>query len=184
MRKDKQKIIIVLVLVIILNLALFGVYAFVINAIKEKNGGVSAVSVELEGYLNKEGKVSTVKMAIEKTRDLRIRLEKYFVDMDDIPTFTKKIESLGDVSEVESITINGLNQKGNILLLDFSAKGAFGNILYLVQLVENLPFKVNVKKSYINKIKGVKSEGESAQWEGVFSVEIIGFLDDQKNDKN
>jgi len=179
MRKNKQKIISILIFAIVFNLALVGLYTIVLNTIKKKSENTSTVSVELEGYLNKEGKVNTVKNAVESTKDHRVKLEKYFINIDGIPVFTQKIESLKEISGVDEITINGLKQKNNTLLLDFKTVGGFEDVLYLVQLVENLPFKVNIKKSYITKIKSAENVEEKIKWNGLFSIEIIGFLDNQ-----
>ncbi len=177
MKKNNQKIKIILVSVIVLNLILIGFYFFVFSAIKKKSEGTSSAYISLNEYLSKEGKINILKSAIKKTTTDRVNLEKYFINIDDIPVFTKKIESLSSVAGVDSIVINSLSKKDNVLLLNFEAKGKFENIIYLEQLVENLPFRVNVNKLYVSKIANVVKGQSITNWEGLYSVEIIGFFD-------
>lgn len=179
MKKNTQKINIVLVFAITLNLILVGLYVFAVNGIKKKSEETSATSAKLKDYLSKEGKLDKIKTAIKDTSDDRAKLESYFVNIDDIPIFTKKIESLSKASGVDSIIINSLSQKGDILMLNFTTKGKFENILYLVQLLKNIPFKIDIKKSYITKIKNNTSVVDKNRWQGLFSIEIIGFLNNQ-----
>ncbi len=169
-------IIIILIFTIFFNLVLIGMFIFVLSAIKNKSESSSVLSSELRGYISKEGKINTLKNTIEDTSVDRVKLYKYFVDINDIPTFTKKVESLSKISGVDSLVINNLSQKGNILLLDFKTEGSFKNTVYLIQLIKNLPFKIGIKKSYISKIKNIDSKVVLDKWEGIFSIEIIGFL--------
>ena len=179
-RNNKQKIIWVLVFAVMLNVLLAGLYVFVFGMVKKNIRDASVASFKLEEYLSKEGKVSVVKKAVRDTKIYREKLDNYFVNLDDVPLFASKIESLAEVSGVDPINITILEQKGSALMIEFETKGGFSNILHLLQLVESLPFKVNVTKSYISKIGNFDGD-KKIKWHGVFGVEIIGFLDNQKN---
>lgn len=178
----RNKNIIILASVVVVNLVLLGLFFVVVGIIKEKSEKSSIFSAELNGYLKKEVEINKIKNEIKNTKGDRLKLKKYFVDINDLPAFTKKIESLSKTSKVDSITINSLSQKGNILFLDFSASGTFENVLYLLRLVENIPFKINFKKVYLNKVNNINGKIVSNKWEGIFNVEIIGFLDNKNND--
>ncbi len=176
MLKNNKKITIILTAVILLNFILIGVYVYVVRAIKDKSESTSILSSKLSGYISKEGKINILKKTIEDTSVDRAKLYKYFVDINDIPVFTKRVESLSKISGVDSLVINSLSQKNNILFLDFKTEGSFENTVYLIQLVKNLPFKIDIKKSYISKIKNINNKAVVDKWEGIFSIEIIGFL--------
>jgi hypothetical protein len=174
--KNKLKTKNILAVVIVLNFILVGAYTYAFYMVKEKNKSASKVSGELEQYLSKEGVINLVKKSVKDTTNEREKLNSYFVSRDDIVKFTKKIESLGEIAGV-NLTIMGLRTQGNILFFDISSWGSFRNLLHLVSLLENLPFKVDVKKAYIDKAEappGKEDVGVSG-WEGNFTVKLVGF---------
>jgi hypothetical protein len=179
MKNNNKKTVWILTGVIILNLVLVGMYAYAFDMLKNKSGKASIVSGELNEYLSKEGTINLLKTSVKNTKDEREKVDTYFVSRDDIPKFTKEIESLGGMSGTE-LVITGLSTQGNILSFDLSSEGGFRNTLQLVSLIESLPFKVEVTKAYIDvvEIKIPKEEGGGTKttWKGNFSVELTGFV--------
>ncbi len=179
MKNNKQKTIWILVGVIILNLLLSGVYAYSFYTVKIKNEEASLVSKELEEYLSKEGTINLLKTSVKNTEEERKKVDAYFVTRDDIPDFTKKIERLGGMSGTD-LVITGLRTQNNVLSVDLSSEGSFRNTMQLISLIENLPFKVEVVKAYIDvvEIDIPEEEGGGLKiiWKGNFSIELTGFV--------
>lgn len=176
MKKNKHKTKIILILAIIFNLLLVGGYVYSFYLMKTKNEEASVVSDELNQYLSNEGTINKLKKAVRDSKDDRERLSLYFVSRDDIPDFAKKIESLGEVSGVE-LTILGFSTQGDVLSFDVSSQGSFIDTMHLISLLENLAFKIEITKAYINLVE-IQVEGEDftrTAWGGNFSVELTGF---------
>lgn len=179
MKKNRQNTIWILVGVIGLALLFSGAYAYFFYEVKVKSEEASLVSDELNEYLSKGGTINILKTSIKNTSKERKKIEGFFVKRDDLPRFTKEIESLGDLSGTK-LVITGLFSQGNILFLNLSSEGSFQNTLQLVSLIESLPFKVEITKAYIDMVEKPVQEknsgGEQFKWRGNFSVEITGFV--------
>jgi len=170
--KYNKKTKIIFAVVLALNFILAGLYVYAFYEAKEKNKKVAIASRELEKQLNKEGDIGLVAKTVKETEIQRSKIDTYFIMRDDIVDFTQKVESLGGTSNTE-LAITGLNTQGNTLSFELESKGSFVDIVHLISLIENLPFKLDINKSYINKVSG---DGGN-QWNGNFNVTLSGFSD-------
>jgi len=162
----------IFVVILALNFILAGVYISLFYAVRAKNEKVAVASQELEKELNRDGDISIVAKTVKDTKKQREKLDAYFIMRDDIVGFTQKIESLGDVSNTQ-LAITGLNTQDDTLSFGLTSKGSFVDVVHLIYLIENLPFKLDINKSYINKISGA----DDNQWNGNFNITLSGFSD-------
>lgn len=172
MIKNNKKTKIILIVVLVLNLVLIGLYAYSFFRVKIKNEKIVVASQDLEKQLDKEGEIGNIEKIIKDTKKERKKLNAYFVTRDDIVGFTQKIESLGRISNTQ-LTITDLKTQDDTLSFRLSSKGKFADIVYLISLIENLPFKLSINKAYINKISGDSSDG--SRWNGNLNVVLHGF---------
>ncbi len=179
MKKNKPKTVLIFIGVFCLTALFLGAYVYSFYAVKEKSENASLVFDELNEYLSKGGTINTLKMSIKNTKEDRKKVDAYFVKRDDIPDFTRKIESLGGMSGTD-LTITALRSQGDVLSFDLSSEGSFKNTLQLISLIESLPFKVDITKAYIDvvevEIPKEDGGGIKSTWKGNYSIDLIGFI--------
>jgi len=184
-KNKKKNTLLLLVVAMMATLTLWGVYGYALMTIKAKAEDAARLSDELEQYISNEGKVNQIKRSVINTEEERRKLNRYFVDFDAVPKFAKTIEGLKDAAGLALVTINNISDpKNDILLVSFYAEGSFGGLMRLVELVESLPFNIEITRVYLNKVEDVGEDSgkEEGVWHGVFDIEVVGFLTNNSND--
>lgn len=184
-KSKKENSLLLLIVTVVITIVLWGVYGYALITIKTKAEDTALLSDELKQYISNEGKVNQIKRAVADTEKERTKLNTYLVDFDAVPEFAKTLEGLKDAAGLTSVTINNIaDPKNNVLPVSFFAQGSFGGLMRLVELVERLPFNIEITRVYLNKVEvaGEENISEENTWRGVFDIEVVGFLSKNNND--
>ncbi|OIO31377.1 MAG: hypothetical protein COZ49_03835 [Candidatus Yonathbacteria bacterium CG_4_10_14_3_um_filter_47_65] len=178
---NRKKTIVILFVAVLLGIVLGGIYWLVFRVVEQKTAESLQAESDVEGYLNTEGGMAVLQKKVKESRNLRDELNTHFVKGDNIVAFMEEIESLGSLANV-SIKLDNVEafSEEYVLDFDFTSKGSFGGNMKLISLIDALPYKTNVQKVYLRNVGvPISTSGTDAlpEWEGRFSVEIIGYLD-------
>jgi len=175
----------ILIVAIIFNIIAISGYVFAFYIVKEKSKEASVATNDLEVYRTKSANLSTVQYAVDRTREDREKLEKYFISKDEIISFIERIEALGADAKVE-LKISGIEEVDqNTLRFNFSTKGTFVDTMHLVSLVEHLPLKIefrtaNIRASGNTNLGSGGTKVLDSVWDGNFVAEVLSFVGEQK----
>ncbi len=128
------------------------VFIFFFRAIQNKNEHTLVLMNTLADRMAQKENAQILKQKFDEVSSIKDTIDGYFVDPKDI-NFINSIESLGssfgaDV-KVESFDIPQ-NSK-NTLSVKISSSGSFVNMMRLLVLVENMPYKLNITRAYLDK---------------------------------
>lgn len=163
-----------LVAAALLNVALVGAYVLAFYAVVGVSEKASAAQGELGQYLDKGGSMNTLKRAIKNTTEEREKLETYFVDSDSLVDFIEKVESLGGISGTSLVPSGLREQGGDILLLNIRVEGGFRDTIYLMELIQYLPFEIAIRNASLGK-----GTGSTGSWGSSFTLELTGFVNEK-----
>jgi hypothetical protein len=115
---------------------------------------------------NLESSAESVRVDIEK-------LQKYTIDSETPVIFVQRIEGLADFSgadvEVTSLAIKDKGAQIQQLVLKFVGTGTWEEITHLLQLIERIPVRSDVKEIQFT----FKSDSETWQLEGVLMTPLF-----------
>ena len=187
MNKTRQ----LLIGILVIDMALIGAYGFLFYLIKTKSEETSALSRDLGAKQATEDQVSTLRHAVNETKDDRTKLESYFVRSGNIDAFIEFLKSLGKEAAVD-ITLSGLTEtKGNSLTVDLRAQGTFDNLFYFTKLIEYVPYRIDLKReslalsgpreqknieTSVGKKGNTITKPQEIFWDASFTLELFGFI--------
>lgn len=131
-----------------ITLAAGGAYAFFFTITKNKVNQSNVIAKDTKDFEIGQEKLWLTLNSI-KDRDAEIKkLDSYFIKEREIVAFTRQVELLGTTSKT-AITFESLTPaigEKKVPTLDFRIKvtGEFSGVLHALELIENLPAKINV----------------------------------------
>ncbi len=181
----------ILGVLLLLNIVAVAGCFFMFYIISETNGKISAMTSEVDFYLEQEETVSSLDSLL---KDVSLQAEKmtsYFVSSDGIVDFIEEVENLAsenDLSfDVSSVEISpGSDDFVETLIVKVDARGSWEDMYYFLAALEYLPFKLNIKTINLMEIQPslrteVSSEDgnsvvvEGGLWRAVFDIEVLKF---------
>jgi hypothetical protein len=161
-----------LVISIIITLIFIGLFIFLIRVIKNKNNFTSAAMIVLKEGIERKENILVFSERINEVKKIQEKINGYFINEDKIDTFVDYLEKLGVGigSEVIVKSINISDKEKNIVTFNISLSGEFNPVIKTINLLENIPYQINITKLYLNKITYMKSlngekELEVIEWE-------------------
>jgi hypothetical protein len=142
-----------LILSVLIMLLSFATLVFFWKIIENKNVHTSKVLATLEDKIVKKSDASDLTKKVSEIDQLKVETKKHFVDSKSIDSFIGYLESLGADANTE-VKVEGFDPMSTTkdhLTVRLSAKGTFSNIMRTIMLLENSPYQVHIKKTYINK---------------------------------
>lgn len=184
MRETKKNI----AVLVILNLIIFGLYFYLFMNIKSSDRDISAELVQIKLGADKDERLRSVKSLMDETKNQREKIANLFIQQDGSVDFIEMMESLGKTAGVKlSIDSVGIDPAKNktgssteSFRLSVKAEGLWINVLHLLSLLENMPFKVSFDSISLNKISEpeivnpAKGKREIASyWKGDFGFSVL-----------
>jgi hypothetical protein len=162
----------------VINVLLLGLYGVLYFSIKEKNQKTTEIYSSLYKKASEKEILLSIEKSLASTVDKRKIMETYFVKPAEAVSFIEQIEDLGDYARVE-IKLNSVTppkKKGEVFFLDFSAKGGFENMYRLFSLIDEMPYRVSIKKATLAAQAPEKNDS-AAEWNGSFTVMLESYTD-------
>lgn len=184
MRKTRKNIAILFAL----NLVVFGLYYYLLMNIRRIDIDTSSKLTQINLEVLKKEQLQSVKILLDETKIQRGKVNNLFVQMNDSVGFIEKVESLSETAGVkliiESVGIDTLKAEvgssTESIRLAVRAEGLWINVVHLLNILENLPFKVSFDTVVLNKISESPSltpsktkEKSTAYWNGSFGFGVL-----------
>lgn len=184
MQKTRKNIIIL----IILNLAVFGLYYYLLVNIRQSNIDTSSKLAQINLETLKKEQLQSVKILMDETKTQRDKVANLFIQQDGSVGFIEMMESLGVTADVklsiESVGIsdskNKIGSSTESIQLVVKTEGVWTNVIHLLSMLESLPFKVSFDTVILNKIPEAPSLTPSkikkkslSYWKGSFGFSVL-----------
>ena len=155
MKETQKKIIILL----ILNLIVFGLYFYLYLNTKQIDKEVFMKLSQIKLEINRDERLQSLKDLLGKTKDQRDKISNIFVRSDGSVEFIEMIESLGRTAgvklEIESVGVDAFKNKiassTEYFRLSVKSEGSWINVMHLLTLLEEMPFKVLIDNVSLSK---------------------------------
>ena len=175
----------ILMVTVLIFLACFSIYIFMFIGINTKYERMSNLDGEIKSFIGMEEDFREMKSLLEKTSGDREELLTFFVPSDGVFTFVEFIESLAKSQNLtvttESVTVVG-GEKGVLLpnkyaeelQLEVHTQGDRSSSIHFLELIESLPYGVEVISANTKRIYPHEDRGEI--WEGRYIFKVIKLL--------
>ncbi|MCC6448310.1 MAG: hypothetical protein IT215_06470 [Chitinophagaceae bacterium] len=173
--KSDNKTNIILTLVVLSSIALLALCFIAWGAINNKNSEILVVSEKINTELQKESSSDILKKVAKETEVNREKLNQYFVSKDDIVGFIERVEALAKSASLDvvisSVNLSEIDQnKNQFLNLELKSFGSWQNSMYLLALIENLPYLVKIESSKLQLSNDSKNTGK---WELNIKMNVL-----------
>jgi hypothetical protein len=177
-----KKSTLILIVSIIITLLIMGMFVYMLRVIRNKNYFTSAVMIVLKEGMEKKENILAFSERINEVKQIQEKISGYFIKEDRIDTFVDYLEKLGlgIGSEVIVKSIDVPDKEKNIVFFNISVSGEFNQVLKTIYLLENIPYQINITKSYLNKNIYMKlsDEGkdkEVTEWEATITFKVASL---------
>lgn len=149
-RKNTISILILSIITTILTIVLF---IYFIRVIKNKNEHISAVQTTLEEKEKAKANIIIFADKITEIKSFQDSIDNYFVDPNKIDTFVSYLEEIGpnNGSEVVVKSIEIPTKTKNLISIRLLINGNFQQVMETINLLENIPYQINITQIYLNK---------------------------------
>jgi len=152
-RKTKE----LLVIALVLNVAAFGLYAFLFVGVKAKNERISVLVNEIDAQVAEEDTHSTIKTIVAQTTKQRNQLSEYIIAKEEAVSFIELLERAGrdidvivDITSVQETDISGSTTFEH-LTLALTATGTWSGVVRFLGRLESLPYEVSITQAAVSK---------------------------------
>jgi hypothetical protein len=130
-----------------------GIFIFFIRVIKNKNEHTSVVSSTLEGKMKDKENATFFAEKITEIKTIQDSINSHFVDPEKIDTFVGYLEDIGsNIGSIVVVKNIDIPQKSkNLISIKLSINGTFQNVIKTINILENIPYQVNITQIYLNK---------------------------------
>lgn len=134
------------------------VFFLVFNIIKNKDKNASDLSIKIQEKITEEENLLQFKNVIKETNEKHQILKSYVVDQGKIDEFVAFLEAQGDAVlvpiDIKNVEISKTDP--NILAVLFDGEGAFENIIHLIWVIDNAPYKITLKNIHLTAVPDFK----------------------------
>lgn len=184
MRKIRKNIAILFAL----NLVVFGLYYYLLTNMRRTGIDVSSKLTQINLEALKKEQLQSIKILLDETKIQRSKVNNLFVQIDGSVGFIEKVESLSKTAGVkliiESVGIDTLKTEigsgTEFIRLAVRTEGLWVNVVHLLNILENLPFKVSFDTVVLNRISEAPSltpsktkEKSPIYWNGSFGFSVL-----------
>lgn len=125
---------------------------FMFISINKKNAEAVILAQKIQIKLIEQENLTQFKHVIKETNEKHQILKSYIVDQERIDELVTYLEAVGDSVgvpiEIKNVEI--LNTKSNTIAVTFEGEGAFGSLMNLVWVMENLPYNLEINSFSVN----------------------------------
>jgi Tfp pilus assembly protein PilO len=188
--KDLSRTKKILIVCILLNVLVFGAYAFLYIDIKSKNVRVSELLTEAENDMQKDASLRAIKTSLNENKEFISQIDSYFVPKNGVPDFIDTLEKLGKESEIAlsigSVSVEEGKNKNDFkdaLHLHVDTIGSWQNIYYFLSVLESLPYRIQFDQVSVTlsaasesilfgvgPVSGARQKSANESWKGTFDI--------------
>ncbi|NOY35480.1 MAG: hypothetical protein GXP44_00960 [bacterium] len=168
------------------NILVFSGWFYLFSVIGAQKEKIAEARLNLALVEKKAADSKSLKSLMEDIAEKRGKIDDVFLNNETIIKFIKALENLSGQTGV-FLKLNSINvgkDGGSGANFRFNVSGDFGGIFKYLELVENLPYKVSVKKSYIQLNEETSADSEQknkARWSADFEIILNSFINDEKD---
>lgn len=162
-----------------------GAFAFVLWSVFSFDAISTAKSIEIRDETKKGESYLFMKKDIETNKNSINKVYDYIIKPDDVVNFMQKLEDLARdnnlKSEVKAVSFEGVsganlsNVESMRVLVDVT--GEWKNVEYFLEVLENYPISLDIKKFSLSKTDIVVKNKKVPQWTGSFDFSVIKVKD-------
>ncbi|MEN9649122.1 MAG: hypothetical protein RL094_89 [Candidatus Parcubacteria bacterium] len=177
MRSSSTKI---LILVVLITLAVFGGFYFVIHRIKAMNAAADVLKSEVVDAQVRTLKNESLRQVAISGADELGKIEKYIIEDGKEVDVVQQIEGIAAASGLtyntdliaakESATLTP--QKKELLTISISTVGTWKNTRKFLTLIENLPYNVKIDFADLSLRSGDGTQ-EAGEWAAKFEFSLV-----------
>jgi len=161
-----------------INILFLGVYGALYYFINQKNKETAEIYSSLYRKVSEKDDLSSLERSLTNSTEKRAILESYFVRQEGAVAFIEQIENLGGYAGVD-LKLNSVTppkKTTDEFLVDFSATGKFENMYKLFALVDEIPYRVYIKKAALSVLKS-DQKNAAPLWSGNFTIVLESYLE-------
>jgi hypothetical protein len=165
-----------ILILLLLNLGALAGYYLIFHNIKSKNNTISALENDIEFQLGKEKELLSITKLVHDTEADRKKIREYFVPKEGLVSLIETVEGFGGISgtvlTVDAVSLQEIEKMPNkeSVRFDMSIEGTWTGIMYVVSLIENLPYGVTIERVGLNR---TTEEGKPVSWRATLSAVIL-----------
>lgn len=128
---------------------------FFFNVIKNKNIHTRATLITLEDKIKDNEKEKILKQKISEVENTNENLKNYYLNPEEIDIFVTYIENIGNSIDAK-ITFKNVEVSTMDKMINFKIliTGSFSRIIQSIELLENIPYQINISQLFLNKSIG------------------------------
>ena len=152
------------------------IYALLFGLILKKKDMITGSISKLDTEQLKEAQLQNLKESFRKTEPERQELLSHFINSEGIVDFIENIEKTGRQAQV-GLQFKFVNLREDGLAMEFEALGSFNELFYFLNLLEQMPFRLQFEKIVIHKDipRTVQQRKKSDTWYAVFTLTLLSF---------
>ena len=152
------------------------IYALLFGLILKKKDMITGSISKLDTEQLKEAQLQNLKESFRKTEPERQELLSHFINSEGIVDFIENIEKIGRQAQV-GLQFKFVNLREDGLAMEFEALGSFNELFYFLNLLEQMPFRLQFEKIVIHKDipRTVQQRKKSDTWYAVFTLTLLSF---------
>lgn len=137
-----------------LNMCALLIIYFISSDIYVRNKNISTIAGLIEAKTAENLEERSLRSILTNTQDDRERIDSYVLSDDKVVEFLETIESLGPMSSTKVVTSSVNIDESNkahssttgFLNMQINVRGSWENVMHFISLIENLPYKITIKK--------------------------------------
>jgi hypothetical protein len=129
------------------------IFVFFFLAIQNKNKHTQVVDATLKERIANENQSEIIKKNLDFIKSSQEKINTYFVNVKNVDTFIGNLEKIGENNNV-NLEVKGVDTSktdGKYITINISIDGSFSNLVKTIEIIENMPYKINFKSIYLNK---------------------------------
>ncbi|MCX6736375.1 MAG: type 4a pilus biogenesis protein PilO [Candidatus Parcubacteria bacterium] len=165
-----------IILFIIVDAILFFLYLGLFFATHWRNTQTQEIYASFYQQTSDAETLKRLESSLSDTEKQRALLNEHLITPSQTLTFIEQIESLGkqSLADVQVTSVASPKKKGEPFLLEFTASGGFENIYRLFSLVEEMPYRVTIRK--VNLLANPPSNELPSSWRASFTIVLDSYL--------
>lgn len=164
-----------LIILIFCLVGLIGIYAFFFVKILDNSQKLSDLTNKTEEAKRNEKMFAVVERFFKDSGADIKKLSGFFVESNNVVKFVEYVENLGTLSKTNlsiSTIVNegetGDGKNGFKILMSIKALGQWSGVMKLISLIENMPYKIEIKNVELSV-----SDPKKKEWQTSISFSVL-----------
>jgi len=152
-----------------------GAWARFLYKVVEQKSVFAERNIEYAQEKSHQKALETLAHTLDDTKSARESLNTRILKDDSVIDLLALIESIGKEQGIElstnSLSVQPIDDIFETLVINVSVKGPYDSVIYMLKLLEHIPYQASVEKVQVGK----EGEVSNAVWNGQFEVKVTKF---------